>query len=131
MAYPKEPPDTRHHCLQCGDPLPYGGRPDRKFCSQDCRSKYHNIRRLSSREQAEIRVLLLLRHNYDILRRLVIMGVHSIDSGTLLELGFRPEYVTCCRKVGKRVMMGCFDIIYESTPSRLKKMAFINGEGAD
>lgn len=123
MPYRKKDPDLRQHCLQCGDPMEYG-RADRKFCSQACRNRWNNTRRFPSRESAERKVLLLLQNNYAILRRLVIMGVRSIDFKTLRQLGFQEGYVTCFRKVGHRNLFGCFDICYEQTPSRVKKLSF-------
>ena len=124
MAYPKHTADPGPHCLQCGDLIPYG-RTDRKFCSQDCKNEYNNRRRhLPAREDSEPWVLAHLRANYAILRRLLIMGVHSIDQATLRQLGFRPEFVTLYRKVGHRTEFGCFDVRYEQTPSRVKKLSF-------
>lgn len=124
MPYPKHIADLEPHCLQCGDLIAYG-RSDRKFCSPDCKNEYNNRRRhLPAREDSEPWVLTHLRANYAILRRLLIMGVHSIGQETLRQLGFRPEFVTFYKKLGHRTQFGCFDIRYEQTPSRVKKLSF-------
>ena len=126
MAYKK--PEQPLRCLQCGDVLPYG-RPDRKFCSCECKNKYNNLRRFPRPKETEVRVMAILRRNYVILRKLLIMGVTSIDRETLLQLGFDAQYGTSFRKQGHRDIFTCFDILYELTPSRVNKICF-TGEGA-
>ena len=123
---PEKIPAT--HCLQCGDFIGYG-RPDRKFCGPECKNRYHNQHRYPAREPQEERVLRVLRCNYNILRRLLIMGVRAIDLITLRQLGYRQDYVTAYRKQGHKHIYGCFDIEYELTPSRVKRLMF-TGEGA-
>lgn len=130
MAYQNENEMPQQHCLHCGDAIGYG-RTDRKFCSPECKNAWHNTHRNPDRGRSETRVLLLLENNYSILRRLLVMGVRSIDCRTLRQLGFLPEYATRFYKRGRRNLYELFDISYESTPSRLRKIAFTDGEGVD
>ena len=101
MAYKIE--DMKHppHCLFCGCVL-LRGRPDRKFCSVACKNRWHNRVKHPPREQVE---------------RL-----------TLLELGYRMDYVTSYRKSGVHHQYTCFDIRYELTPTRIKNIVRIGLE---
>lgn len=102
-------------CLECGAPLIYG-RPDRKFCNEDCKNRYHN--RISNRERSgKRRVLNALNRNHEILSGLLRFGVTALDMDELLLQGFHPEFFTSCRRCGRTSVYGCFDISFEMTPS--------------
>ena len=112
--------DTFERCLYCGKQiLPNLGRPDRKFCCQDCKNKYHNAGRRQVARRYHDRVSRILESNNLILRHLLTMGVHSIDRGTLVALRFNFEYATSYCKLGHRQHYTCYEIHYDLTPSRV------------
>lgn len=119
MKYVLEDNETR--CLECGDPLPYG-RTDRKYCSDRCRSRYHNREHLRWRRRFAW-VTGILERNYGILDHLVRMGVTSIAKTDLAQLGYNGEFLTSCRKIGRRVVCHCFDIRFEETPSKFQNLS--------
>ncbi len=111
------PAEGHAHCLECGDPIPYG-RSDRKYCSDRCRNRWHNreYRRWRRRFAGIIDTLL---QNHLILDRLLKMGVDSVPKTELAQLGFRIDCVPSCRKVGRHMECGCFDIRYRETEGRI------------
>jgi len=121
MGYKIE--DMKHpvYCLYCGDEIP-SGRPDRKFCCQACKNRWHNRKKYQHRGVVEQRVLRILERNHGILDKLLRVGVNSLDRLTLVGLGYNPEYVTSYRKSGVHHQYACFDIHYEQTPTRIKKI---------
>lgn len=118
-------------CLQCGGEI-LQGRKDRKFCCEECKNRWHNKRRYPARAQLEGTILRILDRNRSILDRLLKMGIDSIDLFTLSRLGFDNTYVTSYRKIGRRNIYGCFDLQYEMTPSRIRRLMSLasDGEGA-
>lgn len=108
-------------CLQCGGEIG-PGRPDRKFCSDGCRNRWHNKRKYPLREQLEGMVLQTLDRNHSILDRLLRIGIRSIDLVSLSQMGFDIQYVTSYKRVGRHHVYACFDFQYEMTPSRIKKL---------
>jgi len=113
---PEEEP--RSQCLACGDPIPYGGRPDRKFCSEKCRHDYHNDRRALVRG-VHLRIISAIEKNYRILHYLLDQGRTSASCTDLLMLGFRPEYMTSCTKDARFLECRTFEISYRQTPNRI------------
>ncbi len=78
-------------CLECGEPLK--GRPDKKFCSDQCRVSFNN--RLNSDETNYVRnVNNALRKNRRILAALNPSGKTKVSHGKLLEMGFDFRYHT-------------------------------------
>lgn len=118
MKYPLT--EEYPHCLECGNPLPYG-RSDRKYCSEGCKNRWHNreARRWRSRYAYVIGVL---QKNHGILERLIRMGVTSILKNDLVQLGYQPDYVTSSRKVGRKTVCRCFDIVFLETETRLRNL---------
>ena len=127
MAYNPEYLKIQTRCLQCGQEILYG-RADRKFCSDACKNQYHNRRRFPHRELYQSTVLQILDHNHSILLRLWKMGVKNIDLLTLTHLGFNPYYITCFRRLGRHNVCAVFDMQYEMTPSRIKKLESVTVE---
>ena len=115
MKYTQE--DNGPLCLECGDPLPYG-RGDRKFCSDGCKNRYHN-REARQYRVRYARIVGILQKNHDILRNLVRLGVRSISKAELVQLGYRPDYVTACTREPRRTVCRCFDIVFQSTETRI------------
>lgn len=108
------------HCLECGDPIPYG-RSDRKYCSDRCRNRYHN-REHRKWQRRYARVIDILMQNHFILNRMLGMGVEAVSKSELAQLGYNFDFVTSCRKVGRRMECHCFDIRYYDTDNRLIKL---------
>ena len=117
MGYLLEKQPVRY-CLECGEPIAYGGRPDRKFCSCGCRNSYHNK---NYREERIIkhRINAALNKNHDVLSRLLRMGVTSMSLPDLAQMGFVPEYITSFSRKGGRTECRCYDIKYYLTPTRI------------
>lgn len=130
--------ESPRRCLECGRYVGYG-RPDRKFCCRECKNRWHNRNRVNSWRAEQARILRILENNHRILERMLRMGFQSVDRVTLLQMGFHPEYVTSFQKLGRICQCGCYDILYESTPSRIfrlhsqskYRMAGEEEEGAD
>ena len=107
------------HCLYCGEVISLsGGRPDRKFCSNECKNAFHNANRKISRQHYHDRIYRILENNCAILKHLLAMGVTSIDRRTLRELRFNQEFSTSYSKIGHRHHYTCFEIHYDITPTR-------------
>ncbi len=78
-------------CFECGEPLK--GRPDKKFCSDQCRVSFNN--RLNSDETNYVRnVNNALRKNRRILASLNPAGKTRVPMSKLTELGFDLRYHT-------------------------------------
>ena len=117
--------DDISRCLQCGTAIDYGGRADRKFCSQGCKNRYHNYRRSRRKDMAQRSIMTALEKNYEVLDKLVMMDVTSLDRVTLAYMGFDPAFSTSYCKMGRKNVYTCFDISYELTPSRIKRIQMI------
>ena len=92
--------ETVPHCLECGNPLPYG-RKDRKYCCPACKNRSHN----RDARQWRIRyasVISILQKNHDILRHLVQVGIRTIAKEELVQLGYRLGFVTSSGREGCR-----------------------------
>jgi len=106
-------------CMYCGAVISLAsGRPDRKFCSPECKNAFHNANRKLTTSHYHDRVFRMLENNYSILKHLLAMGVTSIDRRTLRELHFNQEYSTSYCKLGHRHHYTCFEIHYDITPTR-------------
>ena len=117
-------------CLQCGTVIDYGGRLGKKFCSSGCKNRYHNYRRSRRRDIAQRSIMGALEKNYDVLDKLLSMEVKSMDRITLAYMGFDPAYVTAYYRIGRRNIYTCFDISYELTPTRIRKIRLLGAEPA-
>lgn len=120
MEYKLEEKEDLSRCLQCGNVIEYGGRPDRKFCSQGCKNRYNNYRRYHRRDVSERNILGVLDRNHLVLERLIGMKVKRLDRVTLAYMGFDPGYSTSYCRIGRRNIYTCFNIRYELTPTRIR-----------
>jgi hypothetical protein len=78
-------------CIECGEALQ--GRVDKVFCSDSCRSTYHN--RINAGATAFIRrINRILRENRRILADLNPDGKARVARQRLLERGFKFSYFT-------------------------------------
>lgn len=107
-----------HVCLECGTHIPYGERPDKKFCCPDCKNRFHN-RRYSGTRNAKLRITHILEKNYSILQSLLESGTTSALMSNLLVAGFNPAYSTCTIRIRGREIHMCFDIRFFQTSSRI------------
>jgi len=106
-----------HKCLECGDRIRYG-REDKKFCSDECRNRFHykrNKEAILARRRAERSI----EKNYGILDGILKEGVSEIDVSEIVALGFRPEYVTYFKKNRRFIELACFDIRYRMSELRI------------
>lgn len=104
-------------CLECGHPLI--GRTDKKFCSGDCKNKYHNrernvIRRFRNKTMDKLEL------NHRILEWALATGSTSVPLDILDGMGFSPECVTFHGDGEKgHKEYGCFDIRYYQSSSKI------------
>lgn len=102
-------------CLECH--LPLKGRSDKRFCSDQCRSTFHN--RCNQEENQTFQdINRILKTNRKILLRLCPAGVREVPLKQLREMGFSFEYLTHIKiKSGKKILY-CYDQGY-STKGRI------------
>ena len=82
---------NKTQCQECGEEII--GRPDKKFCSDQCRSSYNN--RLNSDSINFVRnINNILRKNRRILEELNPDGKTKVHKDKLLERGFKFSYFT-------------------------------------
>lgn len=110
-------------CLECGETISYG-RPDKKFCSEECKNKHHNLQSRISKTLKK-KVLSVLEKNYEVLEHLIHSGVDAVWLSEVLAMGFQPEYFTSYKKIGKRGHYKCFDIGYVMTANRISSISKI------
>lgn len=111
------------HCLECGDKISYG-RKDKKFCCQECKTRYFNNLSKNSRVYKR-KVMSCLDKNYEILYDLVKSGVESIDIVDIVSLGFHPGIMTSHIKCRGKEECACFDIKYYMSPTRVYSISKI------
>lgn len=109
--------EVQRRCLQCGKE--FSGRPDKVFCSTECKNRWHNIQGAGER-RLRSRILTAIAGNYRILRNLAEAGHTRADMMLLQGLGFKPAYVTGHRRLrGSHDEYWCYDISYYKTETRL------------
>ena len=99
------------NCLECGKELNYGGRTDRKYCSDSCRNR-HNYKRNKDSLLYRERVLRHIEKNYEILSELLERGEKSKSLVDLAENGFNSFFFTTMKKVKTHNECRCYDIKY-------------------
>lgn len=94
-------------CPECQEP--YTGRSDKRYCSDACRSAYHN------RKNAEETVFMrsinkILRDNRNILMELNPEGKANVKKEKLIDRGFKFRYYTNeYRSKSGRLYHFCYD----------------------
>jgi len=78
-------------CLVCHNPLK--GRTDQQFCSDQCRTAYHNEQRKQKNHYLK-EVNRILKRNRDILQRACPDGKRKVNKALLLQQGFQYGYFT-------------------------------------
>ncbi len=97
-------------CLLCGKE--FTGRVDKKFCSDACRSEYHNRIRFGRKKESGI-IERILRANCDFLRRNLLDGNRTINLGRQETLLFNRNFFTSCeRRFLRPPIYHCFGYRY-------------------
>lgn len=104
-------------CPECGDV--YGGRRDKKFCCDQCRTGYFN--RINADQNKYMRdVNNILRKNRRILAQALHQQSRLVRGVTLLEEGFRFGYFTHEQRTDKgNVMRYCYEYGYRKVDDDL------------
>ena len=103
-------------CVECGREL--YGRPDKKFCSEECKNKFHNTDRIK-KNKIKDRIIIDLIKNREILVSLLDSGRTSAELVELEAMGFKPSRITGYRKTGGLNEFDCFDLIYRQSKTRI------------
>ena len=106
-------------CLECGSA--FKGRRDKKFCSDQCRTGFHNRINSDSQEISYMRnVNNALRNNRRILHHLNPYGKTKVDLDTLRSRGFNFTYFTNIEKARDGLMCYyCYDQGYRALAGNL------------
>lgn len=116
---------TQKLCLECDYPL--RGRRDKKFCSDACRSAYHN--QLRGPAEKHIRnTNIILRKNRKILIELYHRLGQNIPRFEMLEAGFKFPYATSIEIVNSgQVVKYCYDVSYIQIKDQHYKISLVSG----
>ena len=88
------------------------GRADKQFCSDMCRTSYHNRRyRREKEEVASINAILA--SNRRILETLCREGVESLPLSDRRMKGFSAAHYTSSCKSGRQTVYHCYEYSYE------------------
>ena len=113
------------YCRECGEPL--SGRSDKQFCSDDCRSSYHN-RDYNTDTVATSTVNRILRYNRRLLARLYRAGVRSLSLADERLMGYNLRYYTSVdRYMLRPPKYHCYEFSYSIVRGR---MCGINKRGS-
>ncbi len=106
--------ENKRLCPECHRPVK--GRVDKRFCSAECRSSYHNRRR--GIDEKYIRAInRILRRNRNILAQLNPSGKIKLPRARLAEKGFHFGYHThIYRTKSGNVYLFCYDQGYIELP---------------
>lgn len=94
-------------CPVCGDPII--GRIDKKYCSDQCRNSFNNLR-YSSENSLVQRINRQLKKNYNILKQLNTSGKTKTTRSKLLQEGFDFSYFTGIYTTKKGT---CYHLCYD------------------
>lgn len=103
-------------CLNCEHPI--YGRPDKKFCSADCKDKYHNKQKRITKDAKKM-VLTSLNHNYDLLCSLLECETNNAQRKWLCALGFKEEYCTFTYSTNYKRIYRCYNIEYQFSETKI------------
>jgi predicted nucleic acid-binding Zn ribbon protein len=102
-------------CLHCGQG--FIGRSDKKFCSHQCRSAWHQDNQLKQDYSVQ-QIIRRLSRNRQLIKKLLSEGYTKVGRAHLLDLGFDFHYYTHCYKTkGENVYYFCFDAGYRILPA--------------
>jgi hypothetical protein len=107
-------------CLDCGSPLI--GRSDKKFCSDICRTSYHNRQNQWANNYVR-RINYALRKNRRILEKLNEYGLEKIQRNVLVHEGFDFKYVTSViRNENDAPLCFCYEHGYQLRENDMVKL---------
>lgn len=112
-------------CLECNTHLRYG-RKDRKFCSQECRSSYHNKNNAIRNKDKKIHDNIM-KKNYKIISSFYKGENIIIQKSSFDELGFQFNYFTTVYRSNKNIYYFIYDIGF--TPivkNNIQKLLIVN-----
>jgi predicted nucleic acid-binding Zn ribbon protein len=93
-------------CLTCGDALT--GRPDKKFCSDHCRSTHNNQRHATTNPMVRS-VNRVLAKNRRILEQLNPQGQTEVSQQKLLHAGFDFRFYTSSKTIRGILSHFCYE----------------------
>lgn len=102
-------------CLHCADRLL--GRADKKFCSDGCRSAYHNENRIGNRKPQY--QLMLNRQLLRFVRSSISSSQPAIALDPMKSLGFNPEVCTSKRNHNGLTYLYCYEMAYKVEGNQL------------
>ena len=121
----------KKNCLVCG--AAFSGRSDKKFCSDNCRSTYHNQRNAEIYRSIRETHSALRRNRRILLRLLAGRTTLQIPYAQLLRAGFQPDICTGIRRRGRRPLQYvCYELGYQILPGEQILVYYIAelGDGA-
>ena len=105
----------KKQCLECGEA--FSGRMDAKFCSNYCRSSYHNKQKSDGDREIK-KINSILRKNRKILATLNTSGIKRIHRNKLMVSGFNFNYLTNTFKTARgKTYKFCYDQGYIDSKS--------------
>ena len=110
-------------CPECGEVIETEyGRRARKFCSDECRNKYH-YRNLRASRNIRYRMTSKLEHNHEIFEGLIQLGITSVERTEAVQLGIDMEVMTSCHAARGHMDCTCYDISYRITDGRISNIS--------
>ena len=109
-------------CQECSEQ--FYGRSDKRYCSDACRSSYHNRKNGESSKMMR-RIHSCLKRNWRILKELEEKGEQEVMRESLLNLGFNFCYITDIQlaKTGVTYRF-CYDLGY--SPQNEQSVLLVN-----
>jgi hypothetical protein len=93
-------------CLDCNEELI--GRIDQKFCSDQCRVNYHNVK-AQKRNRIFRKINLILAKNRTILKEVAGQAEANISKTELIDKGYNFKYYTHQVKDKGKLATVCYD----------------------
>ena len=108
-------------CRECGAPLT--GRSDKKFCSSDCRTSWHN-RNYSDMLRKAAAVNRVLMRNRKLISAVYEKGIRNISINDIRMAGFDRRYFTSVEKPPLRPSVyHCYEFSYVLRRGRILRLS--------
>lgn len=109
--------EKEQYCLECGKPI--YGRPDKKFCSSNCKNGWH-YQESAGYLRLKNWTISALSRNHHILLELMRRGEARCNLSELKMRGFTEGLVTSyIEDSGKDKRYACYDILYTQSPTEI------------
>lgn len=102
-------------CLICSEIL--RGRSDQKFCSDQCRSHYHN-HRLRQERRSHYHINARIRKNHLTLSHLFQNGIRHIPKNALSQLDLDLRFITHIEESDGKKVLWVYDIGWYPDPDK-------------